>query len=1016
MLCKSFSFFLFTKIYPLVHCIISPCISSIHLKVAHFASLFPFMFSSLGISSIKGHVPTHQDSVFPWKFCEELPVPIAIFDPESLKILKANQRFLTWITFPRETIQDFHVRELLSTSYERLADMLTLLPEKKEIRSPAEFFRTGDGHTKKADVIWRHVRHQDNSFILMLILDAPEIEATKASLEQRNKTLEIFASTSQRLLRSRHLGNIFRDLLRNIGQTMNVDQVFLIKVVRPTGRALKLSFKYYWARTQIGSFIENAHRARGKGDKNKTFPMPRKWLKALKMGQEISGPADSFPETEQLFFEVMKCNSVLLVPIFVEERWFGFIACCDNRNSRQWDDVEIEIFHTAANLIGAAIKRQAIETEILKTHQEAEKEAVKLRSMISSMDSGVILIDEKDTIMEVNDWFCQLVRKPNWDFIGKNLWNFYPELFDRKVASSIDFFKTQNATEGKVTERSFKNLQISLRLQPIRSGQYYHGTIINLTDVTHLVAAREIAEEANLAKSRFLANVSHELRTPLNGIIGMTDLAIASNDTKELDEYLGIIKKSADQLLKLINDILDFSRLDTESLQLTPRTFNPHDLIQMLVEVAEPKAMAKGLQFNYSWGSNLPLLVKGDVERAHQILSNLLDNATKFTEKGTIEFRTEVEDYDGKTISVRFTIKDSGIGIPKEKEGEIFEPFRQGDESLTKLFDGTGLGLAICKKLVNIMGGDIWKEENKKGGTTFHLILPFDLVQSNEGWHKKRIEMGDINVVAIGTTNSSNVDWIPLESFLEKWQISYCFFSQIKELDEALNTGKISKDSPLLLVTPFPFSDEMCDFLATTSREPDLKTATFSVIDFSPPGQITKHEFLKKIDYVLKRDFSSEDVKSLLEFTSKKYAEQQIKTTPYTPQKIQPTDSESTYQPHILLAEDNPVNQRLMQILLNKHGYRITTVSNGKEALEKLKQANFDLVLLDIQMPVMDGWELIKRIRAHPEWKDIPIIAMTAHDLDEYQKKVSECKANDLLRKPVRPKEVIKTIGKWIHR
>ncbi len=950
-------------------------------------------------------------------FLDQLPLPALVIDPHSLKLVKANESFLEWTSFKEHHTEGATLIEFITNPRKEINRILSELKHSKRVLSKSVAFQNSEGNVMLSQTVWSKLETDDGQKILIIVKGSLQEDYTDVSLRQRDQALETLASVSQRLLRSRNIGKVFNDMLRNLGHVLNLDQICFVKIVKKEGKVLKLTLKYFW-RKKAGAKPENSLQ---KCDKSQIpgagFSIPKSWLKALKTGQEIAGTIDSFPEIERTFFEHFNARSALLVPVFVENVWFGFIVCLDNQAKRSWQDFEIEIVHTSANLMGAALRRQKIENEILKAHQDAEKEAITLRSMISGMDSGVILINQDDTIMETSDWFCHLIGVPSWDVNGKKLWDVARELFDEKTEAIVSEIKSSKDAPRQVLEKSYKDLKLSIRIQPIWSSYGYHGAIINLTDVTHLVGAREAAEQANVAKSRFLASVSHELRTPLNGIIGMTDLALTAPDKKEIEEYLQIIKKSANDLLKLINDILDFSKLDTETLRLRPVNFNPHDLVQTLVEVMEPMAERKGIHFGYFMSSDLPLLVRGDVERVHQILYNVLDNAVKFTDRGHIHFNAEVEDHFQDRVFLKFTVRDTGIGIPADKEDEIFEPFCQGDDSLTRRFGGTGLGLAICEKLVKIMNGDIWKEDNEDGGTTFYIVLPFELSEIEENVRGELKKIPNHNIVILDLPAPKALNWGPLKSYLLRCRTSYYYFTSLDQLKSALHKEKIDPQTPLLVFVPITETagKQLSSLISIKKDICPEGTFLIGVCD-EPETRDIAEEARKNFDYIISPEFSRAEIDPLMEAIEKKYKKSGKKVSK-EPKKtgIDSPQKDTTASPHILLAEDNPVNQRLIQILLQKHGYQITTASNGIEALEKLESHHFDLIIADIQMPEMDGKELVRRIKENRQWDRIPIIAMTAHDPTEYKNDTEVFDVDEILKKPVHPKDVVKTIQKWLN-
>ncbi|AEG59916.1 PAS domain-containing hybrid sensor histidine kinase/response regulator [Desulforamulus ruminis] len=840
------------------------------------------------------------------------------------------------------------------------------------------------------------------------------------------------------------------------------------------------------------------------------------------------GIEDVYPEGERILFFLIRGNywrGELLLKQGLKEIIIEVHATPIRRSIGQ-----IIGFHVAAKDI---TEQKAIQIKLQQAREDTEREAAKLRAIISMMGAFIALADAEGTITEVNEKVITMTGEKKANIIGKKLWDIHQGDTLEKVQELIKKYQEQPNQPPLTFTRIFCGHDVIMNIQPIYRDANYDGILLMVIDVTEVAEskrqaeqAREIAEKASQAKSEFLANMSHEIRTPMNGILGFAEVLAQQGLNQEQQESVKIIRQCGEQLMDLINDILDLSKIESGKLILEETVFSLRKMIYETVNVIEPILMEKNVEMKISIDPHLPDYLKGDSFRIRQILNNLLSNAAKFTHEGCVEVKVQgertLEKTDHRNFVLTFIVSDTGIGIPSDKLAEIFETFTQADGSTTRKYGGTGLGLTISRSLTELMGGQLQVQSEFKKGSQFSLTLPVALVhvekklapqQRKEGstregvvlvieddWTTKQLitnylEKAGYTVIATDHGKQAltlakiyQPDAIILDILLpdlsgwdilvkmkkteEIQQIPVIVCSVLPEKERAFSLGAVdyiekpiseeilisrlekltlsrtSEDTHIILVDddktaleflrcviegagfkphPFMLAQEALDFIFR--HEPvhavilDLLMPGMDGFDFL--DHLRSNPKFKSLPVLINtgKDLTQQDYQKL----NDKY-ERILNKSYIHPEALlrelnllirdgvqrKPVNQKMKKGPvNVLLVEDNSFNQKLIEHLLTGDGYKVTMVENGQEALAALDQGEYDIVLMDMQMPVMDGYEATRQIRNMEKYKKLPVIALTAHAMKGDCEKCLSAGCDDYLAKPVNKDMLIKTIKKF---
>lgn len=657
----------------------------------------------------------------------------------------------------------------------------------------------------------------------------------------------------------------------------------------------------------------------------------------------------------------------------------------------------------------------------MQAEGELRESEARNRAIFETAVDCILFLDEAGAVVEVNRAALRILQCTRREVLGKQFADiFVTPVWQQRFRENLSRYQGDGEMGSMLGRRLEVELQrktaedfiaeIATQPIPLKGSA---GFAIFLRDITEqkqyeeaLRAAKEAAEAASQAKSLFVANMSHEIRTPMNAIVGITELLCDTELTRSQRDNLLLVQQSADALLSVINDILDFSKIEAGKLELDETDFELRESIGDMMKTLALRAHAKGLELALRVAPAIPHWLHGDQHRLRQVILNLVGNAIKFTEAGEVVLNVEKETAQEDRVLLRFSVADTGIGIAANRRHAVFAAFEQADNSTTRKYGGTGLGLAIASRLVQLMGGRIWLDSQEGQGTTFHFTIRFEVASDPDETSAPRTA-GDLAGLRTLVVDDNATSRRFIAEILEDWKMRPTCLDRASRVFAELHRAKQKGESYdlLLLDAQMPEVDgfELAEQLA---GNPDFSSPIVMMLTSDDPQRrVTRCEELGLAAYLTKPIKQSELSDAIALAVHKTVPGKSVVADEYADLQLPPLD--------ILLAEDSLVNQKVAIGLLGRRGHRVHIANNGREAVQATKHERFDLLLMDIQMPEMDGLEATRTIRTRERSsrEHLPIIAMTAHAMKSDREACLKAGMDGYVAKPIRVTQLFQTIA-----
>ena len=939
-----------------------------------------------------------------------------LIEPASGAILRANQAAAGFYGYPLEELERMNINQLNTLSPQQVKEeMQAALNER---RSYFNFrHRLASGEIRDVDVYSGPLEVNGQRLLHSIVHDVTARRQAERIQRARARLLEISQNQGLAELLTATLDETEALTGSCIGfyHFVEADQV-------------TLSLQSWSTRTQAEYCTANI------ADKHYSIDQAGVWADAARLRQPVMHNDYSALPSEQRK-GLPAGHAMLARELVVPVLRGGKLVCILGVGNKEtaYNDEDLQAVAQMADLAWDV-------TELKQAEQALRQSEENMRAILNSSPEAAFLINIEGVILSANQAIASKTGLEPAALIGSNAFSPLPPELAASRKNKIDevvrsgqpiYFEDQDAghwfatnvypvldADGQVTSLAIYNRDISEMINSQAELEHYHNHLEELVQerTAQLEEARAQADAANRAKSEFLAVMSHEIRTPMNGVLGLAHLALQSDLNEKQHNYIKHIQESGEALLTIINDILDFSKIEAGKLELEKIHFDLDDVLHSLADLVSFRAQEKGLELVFNTAPNVPRLLIGDPGRLRQVLLNLVGNAIKFTESGEVVVRVSVLKTHYNDLLLEFSVRDTGIGMTEEQLKRLFESFSQADSSTSRKYGGSGLGLVICKRLINLLGGEISAVSQPGQGSTFTFTLPYSL-QPKSRVHGQAVtpDLRGLRVLAVD-------DHPETLAFIKAILTSLTFKAKTvltaREALALLLFDQPGKERFDLLVLDESLGDKPDGMQVIREIRQDPELQNLPVILLLPGKEDNQEEALAAgANSVLVKPITSS---SLFDAIMQVFGHANRPQTWRTKQTASPVPFalEGLKGRRVLLVEDDPTNQMVARGLLEGAGLNLDVASSGEEGVKLALQGGYDALLMDIQMPGIDGFEATRQIRAAganfaPE--KLPIIAMTARALEGDREKIMEESFNDYVAKPIDVNLLFKTLSKWLN-
>ncbi len=918
-------------------------------------------------------------------------VDIAVFDETSglLHFPYAVERGVRFADEPieligfRKHVMDTREPLMIEESTPEVADrygnphVLSGEPPKSNLFVPLVVGGRATGVISLQNVDRTHAFGEDDQRLLTTLAGSLSVALDNARLIQETRQhvaeLATVNSVGQALSSQLDLDALIELVGEQVRETFEADIAYVALHDRPSGR---IDFAYYY---ESGQRPEQAPIAYGEGLTSRILESREPLL---------LNRSPQFEEHEMLGTRV---RSFMGVPILVGDSAIGVISVQSIEEEGRFGEADSHLLATIAANVGVVIQNARLFTEV-------ERQRGYLESLASISPVAVVVMDAGERVTDWNPAAAELFGYSAEEALGRPIDDLVFGESGREEGREITYEAMREGRAQRIARRRRRDgtlVHVELMLVPLTVDGSHVGFLGVYHDVTELQRARQEAEAATQAKSAFLATMSHEIRTPMNAVIGMTDLLLGTELTGEQREFAEVVRTSGDALLHVIDDILDYSKIEAGKLDLEREPFSMRECMEGALDIVAPRAWEKRIELGCLIDEAAPAGILGDKARLRQVLLNLLSNAVKFTEAGEVVVLVHAEPTGSGSYRLELLVRDTGIGIPPDRMDRLFTSFSQVDASTTRRFGGTGLGLAISKRLVELMGGTISVESEQGSGSTFRITLPVTAAEVPSQIHFQdglpQLTGKRILVVDDNATNREIVS-----RHARSWGMEPVAVELPSEALALVEAGEPFDVAVLDMMMPEMDGLALAGQIRSRRSEQALPLVLLTSL-----GRLQKAQSTGMFSAQLAKPFKASQLyNTLLRLLSEGKLEEETAEVP-------PDEKQAMSSLRILLAEDNAVNQKVALRLLERLGYRADVVSNGLEALAALERQPYNVVLMDVQMPELDGLDTSRRICERWPPKSRPhIIAMTANALPEDREACFAAGMDDYVAKPIRRNEL----------